>query len=71
MSKPRVLCNVANCKYWGDGNLCTADSILVEVDGDRDINYSTEAAEEMASNPHKEYAHTTAETCCHTFTPKK
>ncbi|MCP3031881.1 DUF1540 domain-containing protein [Halobacillus sp. A1] len=24
-----VLCEVNNCKYWGQGNKCTADAIYV------------------------------------------
>lgn len=24
-----VLCEVSNCTYWGEGNLCNADSIYV------------------------------------------
>ncbi|GBF10928.1 DUF1540 domain-containing protein [Tepidibacillus infernus] len=24
-----VLCEVKNCHYWGDGNLCNADSIYI------------------------------------------
>lgn len=24
-----VLCEVNNCKYWGEGNKCTADAIYV------------------------------------------
>lgn len=70
MSKTRVLCNVSNCKYWGKENVCQADTILVEVDSDRDVDYSMEAARELAANPHKEFANTTSETCCHTFTAK-
>ncbi|MGG3572649.1 DUF1540 domain-containing protein [Bacillus gobiensis] len=25
----RILCEVNNCSYWGDGNKCTADAIYV------------------------------------------
>lgn len=29
MSDDRILCEVSNCTYWGDGNLCKAEQIYV------------------------------------------
>ncbi|UOF88601.1 DUF1540 domain-containing protein [Fodinisporobacter ferrooxydans] len=28
----QVVCTVSNCKYWGNGNVCNADKILVTSD---------------------------------------
>ncbi|RNB74693.1 DUF1540 domain-containing protein, partial [Brevibacillus fluminis] len=41
---PVVKCSVANCTYWGEGNNCNADSIMVEVDAHANANYKTEFA---------------------------
>ncbi|MBP3951265.1 DUF1540 domain-containing protein [Bacillus suaedae] len=72
MDKPLVKCNVANCTFWGEGNKCQADSILVEIDAHANRDYTMEAGEEpyeMAE--HKDKAKNIAQTCCHTFRPKE
>ncbi|WP_100406788.1 DUF1540 domain-containing protein [Bacillus solitudinis] len=71
MAKPVVKCNVANCTYWGDGNHCQADSILVEIDAHANIDFSMEAGEEpYGKAEHKDKVDHRVETCCHTFRPK-
>lgn len=30
----KVICTVSNCKYWEEGNGCSADSILITSDND-------------------------------------
>ncbi|WP_349407841.1 DUF1540 domain-containing protein [Pseudalkalibacillus sp. SCS-8] len=68
---PTVKCNVANCTYWGEGNNCQADAILVEIDQhaneDYDMSVTSSIAEEAL---HRDQARHSAETCCHTFRPK-
>ncbi|MFC0558079.1 DUF1540 domain-containing protein [Halalkalibacter alkalisediminis] len=72
MANPIVKCNVANCTFWGDGNRCQADSILVEIDAHANRDYNMEAGEEFYEKAeHKDKAQEIKETCCHTFRPKE
>jgi len=72
MANPVVKCNVANCTFWGEGNKCQADSILVEIDAHANHDYNMEAGEEFYEKAeHKDKAKEIKETCCHTFQPKK
>lgn len=66
-----VKCSVANCTYWGEGNNCNADMIMVEVDSHARANFKEEFAGEYEhATEHKDKASTSAETCCHTFKPR-
>ncbi|MCF6137934.1 DUF1540 domain-containing protein [Pseudalkalibacillus berkeleyi] len=68
---PTVKCNVANCVYWGEGNNCQADSILVEVDQHANEDYDMSASGNLIEDAlHKDQARHNAETCCHTFRSK-
>ncbi|MGO0062258.1 DUF1540 domain-containing protein [Brevibacillus fluminis] len=67
---PVVKCSVANCTYWGEGNNCNADSIMVEVDAHANANYKTEFASESGNTNHQDAAKNSAQTCCQTFKPK-
>jgi Domain of Unknown Function (DUF1540) len=68
---PDVKCNVSNCTYWGEGNNCIADAILVEIDKHANNSYDMNADGELQGNAaHKDHAHDIAETCCHTFRSK-
>ncbi|WP_139491335.1 DUF1540 domain-containing protein [Brevibacillus dissolubilis] len=68
---PVVKCAVANCTYWGEGNNCQADMIMVEVDGHANKQFDAEFAGEFGyDSQHKDAAKSSAETCCHTFKPK-
>lgn len=69
MAKPLVQCSVANCTFWGEGNKCNADSIIIEIDKHAQAHYDSEFADEFMS--HQDKAPTSASTCCHTFKPKK
>lgn len=68
VSMPIVKCNVANCVYWEQGNNCSADSILVEVDGHANKEYEiTSSGELVGSADHQDESPSVASTCCHTF----
>lgn len=68
---PIVKCSVANCAYWGEGNNCQADMIMVEVDRYAKANYEEEFAGEYShSSDHRALASDSKETCCHTFKPR-
>jgi hypothetical protein len=65
---PIVKCNVANCTYWEQGNNCSADSILVEVDGHANKDYEVTSSGELLGNAdHQDESSNVAGTCCHTF----
>ena len=63
---PKVYCTVNNCHYWGSGNLCMANEILVTNDqlgataGDF---VDAPMAGSLSSTP----TQTCMETCCKTF----
>jgi hypothetical protein len=69
-NKPLVKCSVSNCTYWGQGNNCNADVIMIEVDKHANVDFNAEFAGEAFDSEHKDKAANTAGTCCHTFTPK-
>jgi hypothetical protein len=68
---PDVKCSVSNCSYWGQGNNCQADVIMIEVDEHANANFNAEFAGESFDSNHKDKAGNTANTCCHTFEAKK
>ncbi|MCY9592471.1 DUF1540 domain-containing protein [Paenibacillus chitinolyticus] len=68
---PEVKCAVSNCAYWGQGNNCRADIIMIEVDEHADADLSSEFAGEEFDTRHKDQAADRANTCCHTFKEKK
>ncbi len=67
---PEVKCNVSNCTYWGEGNNCAADAILVEIDKHANMSVDMSADGNLHEAAHKDTAYDPAETCCHTFRPK-
>lgn len=68
---PQVKCSVANCVYWEEGNNCSADMIMVEIDAHANANFKAEFAGEYGhDSEHKDQATTSSQTCCHTFKPK-
>lgn len=68
---PTVKCNVSNCVYWEEGNYCSADSILVEVDVHAENDYEMTAEGNLIGlAAHMDEAEEAAATCCHTFEPK-
>jgi Domain of Unknown Function (DUF1540) len=65
---PEVKCNVSNCTYWGEGNNCIADAILVEIDKHANMSVDMSAYGDLLGDAaHKDAAHDAAGTCCHTF----
>ncbi|CAH0119597.1 MULTISPECIES: DUF1540 domain-containing protein [unclassified Paenibacillus] len=69
-NKPVVKCSVANCAYWGEGNNCNADAIMIDIDEHAGAKYKAEFAGETFDTEHQDYASKSSETCCHTFKPK-
>ncbi|MGD8192252.1 DUF1540 domain-containing protein [Brevibacillus ginsengisoli] len=68
---PQVKCSVSNCSYWGQGNNCQADMIMVEIDKHSKTKYNTEFADEYGyDSKHHDTASSAAHTCCHTFKAK-
>lgn len=68
MPKVEVACSIANCSFYGEGNVCTAEKIMVEIDNH--ARYDTEFSSELGEKNHVDTAGTSAETCCKTFKPK-
>lgn len=64
---PEVRCTVNNCYYWGDGNVCVAEKILVV--SDHALTRIDEHDEEIGEIGHTP-ARVSKETCCYTFRPK-
>ncbi len=69
MPKVEVSCAIANCTYYGEGNVCTAEKIMVELDNH--ARYDTEMSSELGEKNHQDSAVNSAETCCKTFKPKQ
>jgi hypothetical protein len=68
---PEVKCSVANCEYWSQGNNCHADMIMIDIDKHSNMNFNEEFAGEAYDSVHQDGASKAANTCCHTFEPKK
>ena len=60
----QINCSVNSCAYWGKGNVCEADAIMVQNNQGQDYSMEIGTMVEMS-------AETSAETCCETFKPKK
>lgn len=69
MPKVEVSCAISNCTFYGEGNVCTAEKIMVEMD--RHARYDTEFASELGEKNHQDEVSTSAHTCCKTFKPIK
>jgi len=68
---PEVKCSVANCSYWGEGNNCLADTIMIEVNKHANAKFEAEFAGEQFDTEHQDRAVNSEGTCCHTFKPKR
>lgn len=68
--KPLVRCSVANCNFWGEGNLCKANSIMIDIDQHANKWMKEEYAGELGDT-HQDHASTSSVTCCQTFVPKQ
>lgn len=69
--KPEVKCSVSDCHYWDEGNRCGADAIMIEIDKHARAKFNEEFAGESFDTDHQDNAGTSANTCCHTYKPKK
>ena len=59
---PDVNCTVNNCKYWTDKNLCTAQQIIVQNDGEGGFSSDAKLSQ-LSATP----AGSKDDTCCQTF----
>ena len=59
----RFECSVDSCTYWGKGNVCQADSIMVQ-------NNRGQANDMEIGTMGETEAETSAETMCETYKPK-
>jgi len=66
---PEVKCSVANCYYYGEGNVCTAEAIMVEVDKHANSHFNQEIGEIEINLEHQDHAKNREDTICHTFKP--
>ncbi|MEH7158791.1 DUF1540 domain-containing protein [Neobacillus drentensis] len=69
MPNVEVSCSISNCLFYGKGNVCTAEKIMVEHDNH--ARYDTEMSSELGEKNHTDYAGHSAETCCKTFKKKR
>ncbi|MGE5528270.1 MAG: DUF1540 domain-containing protein [Patescibacteria group bacterium] len=60
----KINCSVDSCTYWGKGDVCEADSIMVR--NNQVQRYDMEIGAMGGMNPE-----TSAETMCETFKPRK
>ncbi len=60
----QIKCNVKNCKYWGQGNLCTAEKIQVS-----NVDYSSNM--EAGSFERPAPCSNSYQTQCVSFVPKE
>lgn len=63
---PDVNCTVDTCTYWQNGNLCKAQNIIIQSDGQGGFPPSAKL-EQLNATP----AASTDETCCQTFKNKR
>lgn len=64
-----IRCSVANCHYFGQGNVCEASAILVTSDvmcASLPAKLDAPDAAQVSATP----IGTAAESCCKTFVPK-
>ncbi|HYK73331.1 MAG TPA: DUF1540 domain-containing protein [Pseudoneobacillus sp.] len=69
MPKVEVSCSISNCTFYGQGNICTAEKIMVDMDNH--ARYDTEMSSEFGEKNHTDEAKHSAETCCKTFKSNK
>ncbi|NLN16837.1 MAG: DUF1540 domain-containing protein [Firmicutes bacterium] len=65
-----VKCVVDSCTYWGKGDVCKADTIMVKTSPASKAGELYEFAEELGGRK-KKGADTSSETCCETFRPRE
>lgn len=70
---PEVRCSVSNCSFWGQGNFCQANAIVVQPDVQNaeqfdDTSYTNTI---LTGEPLESSVATSVETCCQTFKQKQ
>ncbi|MGE5552278.1 MAG: DUF1540 domain-containing protein [Bacteroidota bacterium] len=58
-----IKCSVDSCSYWGRGNVCEADEIMVRNNKPQDYDMEIGTMGEVE-------AETSAQTMCETFKPR-
>ncbi|UUZ82268.1 DUF1540 domain-containing protein [Paenibacillus sp. P26] len=71
MENPTVKCSVANCAYWEEGNNCSAEVIMIEVDAHADKPQPQHKGGEGYDSRHHDTASGITDTCCQTFAERK
>lgn len=72
----QVKCKVSSCHYWGHGDICEADSILVDYNRNQSFRMEVGSLDtdrttgRSPSGTGAEKATTSEETLCKTFRPK-
>lgn len=69
MAQQQIRCSISNCHYWSQGNVCSADQILVTSQSMAQTmpeNMDAPMASQIAETP----VHTSRDSCCKTFTSK-
>ncbi|MCP8968147.1 DUF1540 domain-containing protein [Ectobacillus ponti] len=69
---PEVRCAVNNCHFWGQGNFCQANAIVVQPDSKAYTNLNDESYYNAVLQGHEISSDVaaSAETCCQTFRQK-
>ncbi|SDD18324.1 protein of unknown function [Paenibacillus sp. UNCCL117] len=70
MENPMVKCSIANCEYWEQGNNCSAEVIMIEVNAHADKSEPQTRHGQAYDSEHRDEAEGVADTCCHTFTER-
>lgn len=66
-----VICSVSNCTFWAQGNRCSADRIMVDIDRHARSEYDDSEFADSLDVMHRDTASDSSVTCCHTFRPKE
>ncbi|RUS48468.1 DUF1540 domain-containing protein [Cohnella sp. AR92] len=66
-----VSCSVSNCSFWGEGNLCAASRIAIEIDAHSKRKFEDAEFAEEGFAEHQDVAGSSKTTCCLTFKPKE
>lgn len=70
MENPMVKCSIANCEYWEQGNNCSAEVIMIEVNAHADKSLPEHKDGVQFDSGHHDSATDTTDTCCQTFVEK-
>ncbi|MDF2958272.1 MAG: hypothetical protein K0S39_7 [Paenibacillus sp.] len=71
MENPMVKCSIANCEYWEQGNNCSAEVIMIEVNAHAGRPQPQHKGGEGYDSHHRDNAAGVIDTCCQTFEERK